>query len=74
MRIYMLDNLGDMVRIYGMHLGTLKAKIGDYSIYIDYKGREWMHIYCKVEDKYYLIPYIRGLSSGEEYLEYLKHI
>lgn len=73
MQIYMLDNLGALVRLYAEKLGTLKTKIAEYSVYIDYKGSEWLHIYFKNDDKYYLLPFVR-VGSGEEYLEYIKHI
>ena len=73
MQIYLLESLGKFTRIYGERLGTLQTKTAEYSVYMDYKGGEWLHAYYKPEDKYYLLPFIR-LGSGEEYLEYLKHI
>lgn len=73
MQIYLLENQGEFVRLYANRLGSLKTKMAEYFVYSDYKGREWLHIYYIENDEYFLWPFIR-IGSGEEYIEYLKHI
>jgi hypothetical protein len=70
LQMYILEDRGEPKRLYADCLGSLECKIADYSVYSDYKGKDWLHIYIKKEDRYLLLPFYR-LGSGQEYLEYL---
>jgi hypothetical protein len=69
-----LLKVGDTTtRIYGKLLGGIKAEIADYQLYTDFRGLEWLHVHVKKDNMYILLPFLR-LETGEEYLEYLKHV
>ncbi len=70
-QIYLLQNGRKKVRIYAEHQGTVSRKVADYDLYRDYQGEEWLHIHEKINDKYYLLPFVRYFSDGAEYVAYI---
>ena len=72
MQIYLLEDRNTSVRIYAMRLGSVIGDHAIYSVYMDYEGKEWLHIEVK-NGRSFLWPWIR-VETADEYLEYINHI